>query len=175
MFTDGVFWQEQRRFTLRHLRDLGFGRSSSENVIEEEINELLDELRASAASNVDGIVDMKGVFSVSIVNILWAIIGGERFKRNDAKFIKLLDTIEEFFRSGNPTAGAIPVPKFLLDMFPVLYKVIGSRGDLFVTVQDFVNVIIILFGSSSLRFINQYYHGRDNEFNDDIEILTCLL
>ena len=155
MFTDGVFWQEQRRFTLRHLRDLGFGRSSSENVIEEEINELLDELRASAASNVDGIVDMKGVFSVSIVNILWAIIGGERFKRNDAKFIKLLDTIEEFFRSGNTAAASIPIPKFMFKIFPILYKLTGTRSDLFVTIQDFINVIIIFFESSSLRFLNQ--------------------
>jgi len=176
MFTDGVFWQEQRRFTLRHLRDLGFGRSSSENVIEEEINELLDELRASAASNVDGIVDMKGVFSVSIVNILWAIIGGERFKRNDAKFIKLLDTIEEFFRSGNTAAASIPIPKFMFKIFPILYKLTGTRSDLFVTIQDFINETIEEHKvdrceSSPRDFIDVYLnelekHEQDSSFTE---------
>jgi len=137
-FVDGEFWSEQRRFTMRHLRDLGFGRTSSENVIEEEIHEMLDDLRASAASNPAGIVDFKGVFSVSIINVLWAIIGGERFQRNDAKFIHLLNTIEEFFRSGNVARANIPIPEFLLKRFPVLYKVIGARGDLFVTLQNFI-------------------------------------
>ena len=141
MFVDGEFWSEQRRFTMRHLRDLGFGRTSSENVIEEEIHEMLDDLRASAASNPAGIVDFKGVFSVSIINVLWAIIGGERFQRNDAKFIHLLNTIEEFFRSGNVARANIPIPEFLLKRFPVLYKVIGARGDLFVTLQNFIKVI----------------------------------
>ena len=100
MFVDGDFWQEQRRFTLRHLRDLGFGRTSSENLIEDEIHQLLDEMRTTAVSNPDGIVDFKGIFSVSITNVLWAVLGGQRFHRNDERFVNLLNTIEEFFRSG---------------------------------------------------------------------------
>lgn len=43
-FTDGPFWKNQRRFTLRHLRDYGFGRRFEELEIEigEEINNLID-------------------------------------------------------------------------------------------------------------------------------------
>lgn len=38
-FIDGPVWKEQRRFTLRHLRDYGFGRrfESLENEIKDEI------------------------------------------------------------------------------------------------------------------------------------------
>ncbi|MPC33290.1 Cytochrome P450 2D15 [Portunus trituberculatus] len=42
--TNGQIWQEQRRFMLHHLRDLGFGKSSYEPVMVEEIAELLDDL-----------------------------------------------------------------------------------------------------------------------------------
>ena len=83
MFVEGQFWQDQRRFTLRHLRDLGFGRTSSENIIEDEIHQLFDEMRTTAASNQDGIVDFKGVFTTSVINVLWAVLGGQRFHRND--------------------------------------------------------------------------------------------
>ena len=37
-------WQEQRRFLLHHLRDLGFGKSSYEPVMVEEVTELMDHL-----------------------------------------------------------------------------------------------------------------------------------
>ena len=140
MFVDGEFWQEQRRFTLRHLRDLGFGRTSSENMIAEEIHQLLDDLRTGAASHPDGIVDFKGIFTVSITNVLWAIVGGERFQRNDAKFIYLVNTIETFFRGGNIITAEVPVPAFFVKLFPVVMKVLGIRSNLFVTLQNFIKV-----------------------------------
>ena len=140
MFVEGQFWQDQRRFTLRHLRDLGFGRTSSENIIEEEIHQLLDEMRTTAVSNPDGIVDFKGIFSVSITNVLWAVLGGQRFHRNDERFVNLLNTIEEFFRSGKIAIANIPVPEIFFKKFPILFKLMGARGDLFVTVQDFIRV-----------------------------------
>jgi methyl farnesoate epoxidase/farnesoate epoxidase len=44
-FSDGPFWIEQRRFTLHHLRDLGFGRSIMVASISEEIEDVIKELR----------------------------------------------------------------------------------------------------------------------------------
>lgn len=35
--TDGDFWQEQRNFAMRHLRNLGFGKSHMESLIIEEL------------------------------------------------------------------------------------------------------------------------------------------
>jgi len=43
-FTDGPFWVEQRRFTLRHLRDFGFGKRSMEEFIMEEIEDTIKEI-----------------------------------------------------------------------------------------------------------------------------------
>lgn len=43
-FSDGPFWVEQRRFTLRHLRDFGFGKSSMEEFIMEEIEDTIKEI-----------------------------------------------------------------------------------------------------------------------------------
>ena len=72
IFSQGPLWQQQRRFTVRHLRDLGFGKTSIENQIIDEISELIQEMTDTASSNADGKVDFKGLFSVSVINILWA-------------------------------------------------------------------------------------------------------
>jgi hypothetical protein len=42
IFNDGANWAEQRRFSLRHLRDFGFGKTSMESIILDEAVELIN-------------------------------------------------------------------------------------------------------------------------------------
>ena len=39
--TDGQLWSEQRRFTVRHLKDLGFGKTSLEGLMLQEVSDLM--------------------------------------------------------------------------------------------------------------------------------------
>lgn len=138
---DGHDWQEQRRFSLRHLRDLGFGRTSSEGLIQEEIHDLADEIHSKSLAHPQRVVNLKGMFNLSLINILWALIGGERFKRNDVKLSHLLDIVEKFIRSGDFTRNNIPFPEFLLRLFPVYSRrFLGLRNDLFTPIQQFIRV-----------------------------------
>ena len=41
IFTNGKEWTEQRRFLLKTLRDFGFGKTSMENLIIEEVNQFV--------------------------------------------------------------------------------------------------------------------------------------
>jgi hypothetical protein len=54
IFTDDNFWEQQRRFSLRHMRDFGFGRrfTALENVAEEEIQDVLDLLNGRREDKV---------------------------------------------------------------------------------------------------------------------------
>ena len=45
LMTDGELWKEQRRFAVRHLKDLGFGKSSLESLIMDEVNDLMGDLQ----------------------------------------------------------------------------------------------------------------------------------
>lgn len=140
---DGPEWQEQRRFALRHLRDLGFGRTSSEGLIREEIEDLTQEIRAHQLAH--GSVDLKGLFNLSLINILWALVGGERFRRDDTRLAHLLDIVDNFVRSADFTRANIPLPDFCLRYFPSLTrKLLGLRNDLFTPLQDFIRVIILV-------------------------------
>ena len=141
LFTDGDVWEEQRRFTLRHLRDLGFGRTSSENLIQEEIHDVMDEIRTEAETS-NGIVKFNDRFNMPLMNILWAIVAGERFKHDDDKLNRLLYIVNLFVRSGNAfIRSAIPLPNFLLRLFPFIKKkFIGTKYDLYPPIQDFIRV-----------------------------------
>jgi hypothetical protein len=119
MFLDGPAWLEQRRFQLRELRDLGWGKITTETVAQEEIRELLSFVsKASKTSN--GAVDMHGELTVSVINILWTIVAGKRYNRDDEEFLEFLGQITAMFRSGvKVTNYVIPFP-FLRHIVPGL-------------------------------------------------------
>lgn len=143
MFIDGDFFREQRRFTLRHLRDLGFGRTSAEDMIQDEIREVIRVIVDQSSSDPNRVVDFKnGIFNRSVLNILWALIGGERFNRDDARLTNLLNMVDFFNRSFKPQSANVAVPGFLLRMFPSLRKILGIHNDIFEPLQNFIRTVI---------------------------------
>ncbi|CAG7661517.1 unnamed protein product, partial [Allacma fusca] len=73
--SEGQAWVEQRRFTLRHLRDFGFGKHQAmEEHIHEEVRSLLSWVRAQNGQPVG----MWRRFAEATSNVLWRIIAGER-------------------------------------------------------------------------------------------------
>ena len=143
-WTEGDFWSEQRRFTLRHLLELGFGKTSSENLIQDEFFDLEREFLAEAASNPDGIVDFgTNRFGLSVMNILWAIVAGKRFQHDDARLHKLIHAVSLMFKSTSILQRSLPIPDFLLNVLPLfLRKHLGSIPQVFNPLADFIKVDI---------------------------------
>ena len=52
--------KEQRRFALRHLKDFGFGKSSLDEIINDEVKDLVEEMRANAEKGLDIAPDQVG-------------------------------------------------------------------------------------------------------------------
>ncbi|XP_049832281.1 methyl farnesoate epoxidase-like [Schistocerca gregaria] len=130
-FTDGPFWVQQRRFTLRHLRDFGFGKISMEGRILEEVEDLVGSLANKT-------VQVTELFGIHMVNVLWAVAAGSRFERHDARLKKLLEGVNETFRSGNPTGSMLRrLLPFLTKLAPGLTgysREVETRTEL----QDFI-------------------------------------
>lgn len=122
-------------------------------MIQEEIHDLMSDIRVEMQRS-DGIVDFKGFFNMSLLNVLWALIGGERFKRNDAKLKKLLDAVDLFFRTGNAVGGDLIIPQFLMRWFPVLKKFSSVQIELFEPIQQFIGA------SLNYEAINKYIFKR---------------
>lgn len=65
-FTDGPEWKEQRRFTLRHLRDYGFGRrfETLECEIRDEIAEFINIIKEGPKYEHEKVFKFNGFFNL---------------------------------------------------------------------------------------------------------------
>ncbi|OXA43400.1 Cytochrome P450 2J3 [Folsomia candida] len=84
-FNDGPAGYEQRRFTLKTLRDLGFGKQSMEKLVEEEVHELVDYF----GKNTNKPIELKHIFGLFVINALWSILVGDKFSVNDVRIQEL--------------------------------------------------------------------------------------
>lgn len=84
-------WMEMRKFSQRTLRDFGFGkRYSMQTVIEAEITDLVKEFKAETALS-GGILKIRTTFILSVLNVLWCMIAGQRYAHDDPKLMKMME------------------------------------------------------------------------------------
>ena len=74
VLSNGSLWQEQRRFALRQLRDLGMGKASIEFHIQREISTIIEGFKCHLGKPVDLNTDL----NIAITNIVWAIVTGSK-------------------------------------------------------------------------------------------------
>lgn len=93
-FTENEFWKQQRRYSLRHLRDYGFGRRFSELEIEvrDEICSFLDMLRSGPKykhefeiMTEDGQIMAPNIFFSTMSNAFIKVLSGVKFTREEQK------------------------------------------------------------------------------------------
>jgi methyl farnesoate epoxidase/farnesoate epoxidase len=77
VFTDGVFWENQRRFAATTLKRLGVGKFSMAQHIENEAVELVKEL----ANKSEKSFYMHNAFDISVLNLMWVLLKGEIFSK----------------------------------------------------------------------------------------------
>ena len=113
--SEGRTWTEQRRFTLRTLRDFGFGKQGMEDVILEEVQlfkGLIDKYNGEP-------FDFKNQFNLPILNALWRVTSGERFEYDNQKFKSIVDRLTEMLqRIGNPSNIVIMLYPWITKIYP---------------------------------------------------------
>ncbi|KAF5289656.1 hypothetical protein FQR65_LT11773 [Abscondita terminalis] len=93
LLTDSEFWQDQRRFVLRHLRDFGFGKRNMSDIIEEEAQTMIQRFKKKIDHTGGAcVVRMDDIFGVHVLNTLWTMMTGNKYSPED-KEIKTLQTL----------------------------------------------------------------------------------
>jgi len=121
IFNSGESWRETRRFVARTLKDMGFGKNTSEALVMEETSAFIAAIKKMADAN-DGVIDVERLFNKAALNVVWHLSAGERFDYDDAKMEKLYEFIEVFSCLGGEILGRP------LGVFPVLRFFPPFRG-----------------------------------------------
>ncbi|CAL4102274.1 unnamed protein product, partial [Meganyctiphanes norvegica] len=107
-------WQQHRRFSLKTLRDFGFGKVGSETIIIEEATVLLKELSDKHGSSIE---INQNLFSICILNVIWTLIAGTRYSHSDPELQSLSNSVNRLASVG---LGGSPVQAFpnIMRAFP---------------------------------------------------------
>ncbi|XP_036048500.1 cytochrome P450 2C25-like isoform X3 [Onychomys torridus] len=90
-FSNGSRWKETRRFTLMTLRNLGMGKRTIEDRVQEEAQCLVEELRKTNGEPCDPTF----ILSYAPCNVICSIIFQNRFDYKDQDFLNLMKRMEE--------------------------------------------------------------------------------
>ncbi|KAG8313366.1 hypothetical protein J6590_001833 [Homalodisca vitripennis] len=115
VFTDEAFGLEHRRFVLKHLREMGLGRSSMQDRITEETNQFINCLYDKCQ---EGPVNVRRVVNICILNNLWGMLAGKRFSIGDERLMQLLDYIHQSFSLQDMSGGLLNQMPFIRFIAP---------------------------------------------------------
>lgn len=121
---DGPEWKEVRSWVVRTLRTLGFGKTITSELIQEELVLVLDNLKDG------GVRRIKTVFGPAVINVLWTLATGKRLCEGSR--------LEYFMELMERRARAFDMAGGILSTFPwIRYVAPESSGyNLLVTVNN---------------------------------------
>jgi len=114
-FTDGKRGASQRNFTVKHLKNFGFGKRDLEGVIQREARSLVELLLASDGQQVE--MNMH-TFTVPVLNVLWEMVAGHAFKWTNERVKEVLALVNWAFSA--PISVMVVQAPWIRFFFPAL-------------------------------------------------------
>jgi len=112
----GEKWQVQRKFTHTQLKKFGFGRPQMESFVQDEVRDLISVLKEKSDGGKKA-VEIGFDINVSVVNVIWSIITGERKSHDDPRIRDFLVAINKGVELAS-TSGILLFMPFLAKIFP---------------------------------------------------------
>ena len=107
--TDGPFWKNQRKFTHASLQEFGFGKSTFEGRILQEVECFIDVLMEQDGRPFD----FGKYIHASVANVIYSIVCGKRHEYDDEQLQKLLLDLEIMITQGQKVRVLLSCAPFL--------------------------------------------------------------
>lgn len=121
IFTDGKTWDDNRRFSLKYLKEFGFGKRSMEDLILENAVSLTMKIEKEI-QETNIIEYFPRISNIAVLNNMWCFIAGSKFKEENQK-------VKEALKSLDGNARKSTVSGVILDHLPFLRFIIpGYSG-----------------------------------------------
>lgn len=134
VWANGEEWKNVRRFSLQAMRDFGVGKTSIEEKILEEAQNIIEDIENNIGSEITTVKDM---MTKASCNVIHSIIFGFRYKHDDPTLRNLLSSMDDIFTGPGvlSASGLFPVLNLLfrktfkrrMDGFQELKKYVDSQ------------------------------------------------
>eukprot|EP00094_Tigriopus_californicus_P013115 TCALIF_12682-PA protein Name:"Similar to Cyp303a1 Probable cytochrome P450 303a1 (Drosophila melanogaster)" AED:0.09 eAED:0.09 QI:108/0.85/0.87/1/0.85/0.75/8/29/490 len=104
--TQGQIWRHNRRFSLTTLKEFGFGNKGMWSIIADEAGIIVTDLKTQWDGQ-DLMVNQ--TFNISVLNILFKIVSGKRYRPDDPEMKELMRVLALVFKSA-----------YIEEVFPIL-------------------------------------------------------
>ncbi|XP_038054804.1 cytochrome P450 2J6-like [Patiria miniata] len=151
--SNGEPWVEMRRFCLTVLRSFGVGKTSFEEKIGTEAEELMKEMAAFGGKPFNP----KSFIGNAVANVICCVIFGKRYEYNDEEFKYLLDLLTQNAQlsGGGGLIGFLPGLRFLpLSPFPAL---LANFTEIFGFIGKFIDAHRKNFDADDLKDLTDVY------------------
>ncbi|XP_022181369.1 methyl farnesoate epoxidase-like [Myzus persicae] len=138
-FVDGPMWTAQRKFCMQHLRKLGLDGNAMEKIIIEEVNDFVLDITRRYESGKS--IEVYGLFEVSVLNGLWAMLAGDRFSLDDSRLARIVELVHESLRMLDMPGGILNQLPFIRYLAP---KFSGKKY-----LKQIINELYILLKESA--------------------------
>ncbi|XP_037087030.1 farnesoate epoxidase-like [Pollicipes pollicipes] len=147
IFSDGDNWHQMRRFSLRALRDQGFGRKTRTDNINEELAEVLGSLMVAAKEGHE--VQVRGLFTLAATNALLQLIIGTKLQRG-GQVEHLTELVDRNVNSLGPACMHLELFPWLRHVAPRLSGFQQFHDD----VQEMVDIFLPLIAEHAQSVVD---------------------
>lgn len=133
----GRFWQDQRRFALKHLKELGFGKQSLDIMIQDEVKDLINTMITTTSKNVHkNIFIADGFFNIPVINTLWQIVASQKYDPSSSETQKIVKMLCEKDKQGHRLVDFVPIFRPFVPYDDVDRNVFAIKDDIRRQVMD---------------------------------------
>ncbi|KAK8391419.1 hypothetical protein O3P69_017182 [Scylla paramamosain] len=113
--SNNLIWHNNRRFSLRQLRDLGMGKSKLVEAVQTRAMWLVDRFSKRVGNGTPIALPIK----IAITNVIWQLVGGKQFEEDDPKMTEFDAIFKEFLDSETLYAiqDFLPWVRYLMPAF----------------------------------------------------------
>ncbi|KAL7644651.1 UNVERIFIED_CONTAM: hypothetical protein RMT77_004192 [Armadillidium vulgare] len=158
VISNGIHWQNIRRFTLRHLRDLGMGKSKFVSHIHYEAADLIKVMKKQAGIPAP----VPKALTPAVSNVIWQLVAGIR---QDLDNQEVLD-FDKLFQQIQENAELIMIQ----DFFPWVQNILPESLFNFITKKHIHSKTAITFKTKFMEIIDDHIKTLDeNDPRDYID------
>lgn len=194
-FLDGSYWNDQRRFSLRNLRDFGFGRRFEEYEVEvrEELESLVEMIKTGPKYEYEreflrsgGEVSLPKALIGSLANCFLQVVANERFPRSERSLVLKAGLgsmdFQKFANEYGKMFGIIPWIRFFFPSMSSYKQLRKASMDMCGLMKIIVDKQIQTFQEGHVRsFIDLYIKeikdseaaGIKNGYMEDQLLMIC--